>query len=102
MGDVEDCIRVQVEGEARGGQGRTGDRLVHRPSHANHVMTLPSKTHFPHAASPSPLGLLQESRGVEVSRHVFSGSGHCEHYRRYPHEYALQVSQFVSKALERW
>ena len=45
---------------------------------------------------------LQESRGVEVSRHVFSGSGHCEHYRRYPHEYALQVSQFVSKALERW
>ncbi len=44
----------------------------------------------------------QESRGVDVSRHMFSGSGHCQHYREHPHEYAFEVSKFVSKALARW
>lgn len=45
---------------------------------------------------------IQESRGVEVGSHKFAGSGHCEHYRRHPHEYAFVVSQFLSRALADW
>ncbi|GAX74447.1 hypothetical protein CEUSTIGMA_g1896.t1 [Chlamydomonas eustigma] len=41
----------------------------------------------------------QESRGVDVSKFIFSGSGHCQHYKQYPHEYAFQVSQFVNQCL---
>lgn len=44
----------------------------------------------------------QRERGVEVTGHLFQGSGHCEHFRRHPHEYAMQISQFVSKAAENW
>ena len=44
----------------------------------------------------------QSDRGVEVEGHMFRGSGHCEHFRSHPHEYAMQISQFVSKASENW
>jgi len=45
---------------------------------------------------------VQESRGVEVSSYKWRDSGHCEHFRRYPHEYAFQISTFISKALKNW
>ena len=39
---------------------------------------------------------------MDVTSHMFHGSGHCEHFRMHPHEYALQLSQFVSRALAKW
>lgn len=44
----------------------------------------------------------QATRGVEIFSHKWEDSGHCEHYRRYPHEYAFQVSQFTNNALKDW
>ena len=44
----------------------------------------------------------QEARGVEVSAFKFSGSTHCQHYRRHPHEYSMQISQFLGRALRDW
>jgi len=45
---------------------------------------------------------IQASRGVEVSSYKWQDSGHCEHYRRYPHDYAFQISQFAKHALRDW
>ncbi|GFR49268.1 hypothetical protein Agub_g11248 [Astrephomene gubernaculifera] len=45
---------------------------------------------------------VQEGRGVEVSGHKWGDSGHVEHYRRYPHEYAYQISAFLARALKDW
>ncbi|KAG2501753.1 hypothetical protein HYH03_000253 [Edaphochlamys debaryana] len=45
---------------------------------------------------------VQEGRGVEVSSYKWPDSGHVEHYRRYPHEYAYQISAFLAKALKDW
>jgi hypothetical protein len=45
---------------------------------------------------------LQQTRGVEVTGHMFRGSGHCQHLRMHPHQYALQVSKFVTNVLSSW
>ena len=45
---------------------------------------------------------IQASRGVDVSSFRWKDSGHCEHFRRHPHDYAYQISAFVSKALKDW
>ncbi|KAJ9531878.1 hypothetical protein QJQ45_022016 [Haematococcus lacustris] len=39
---------------------------------------------------------IQASRGVEVSGWKWSDSGHCQHYKQHPHEYAFQISQFLN------
>ncbi len=44
----------------------------------------------------------QEGRGVEVSGYKWADSGHVEHYRRHPHEYAYQISTFLARALRDW
>ncbi|GLC40760.1 hypothetical protein PLESTB_000025400 [Pleodorina starrii] len=45
---------------------------------------------------------VQESRGVEVSGYKWPDSGHVEHFRRHPHEYAYQISAFLARALRDW
>jgi hypothetical protein len=55
--------------------------------------------------SRSPLQLLfhvQESRGVEVSSYKWPDSGHCQHLKQHPQEYAFQVSRFLGTALADW
>ena len=66
------------------------------------IVELARVSHLPHTLSTLSPTLVQEGRGVSVYSHRFSGSGHCEHYRRHPHDYALQLSSFVSKALGAW
>ncbi|GIL79695.1 hypothetical protein Vretimale_12269 [Volvox reticuliferus] len=45
---------------------------------------------------------VQEGRGVEVSGYKWPASGHVEHFRRYPQEYAYQISAFLARALRDW
>ncbi|GIL52524.1 hypothetical protein Vafri_8369 [Volvox africanus] len=45
---------------------------------------------------------VQEGRGVEVSGYKWPDSGHVEHFRRYPQEYAYQISAFLARALRDW
>ena len=79
------------------------------PSHAPfHTVPLPqpasgSPVAFKSPPFPPPLPCLrQESRGVQVSGHKWSDSGHCEHMRTHPHEYAYQVSNFITNSLKDW
>ncbi len=39
---------------------------------------------------------------MEVSGYKWQDSGHVEHYRRHPHEYAYQISTFLARALKDW
>ncbi|EFJ46008.1 hypothetical protein VOLCADRAFT_93804 [Volvox carteri f. nagariensis] len=45
---------------------------------------------------------VQEGRGVEVSGYKWPDSGHVEHFRRHPHEYAYQISTFLARSLRDW
>ncbi|KAG2424348.1 hypothetical protein HXX76_014557 [Chlamydomonas incerta] len=45
---------------------------------------------------------VQEGRGVDVSSHKWADSGHVDHFRRHPHEYAYQISAFLARALRDW
>ncbi|MEW5316303.1 MAG: hypothetical protein WDW38_007682 [Sanguina aurantia] len=45
---------------------------------------------------------IQETRGVRISSHKYEDTGHCEHYRVYPHDYAFQISEFVAQSLAGW
>ena len=39
---------------------------------------------------------------MDVSCHKWVDSGHVDHFRRHPHEYAYQISAFLARALRDW
>lgn len=41
--------------------------------------------------------ILQAMRGVCITEKLWTGSAHCEHYRRFPDAYADELGTFVSK-----
>ena len=52
--------------------------------------------------SRASAGCAQEARGVDVSGYRWRDSGHVQHFRQHPQEYAYQVSAFLARALKDW
>eukprot|EP00967_Tisochrysis_lutea_P072093 scaffold95988_cov17-Tisochrysis_lutea.AAC.1 len=114
---TEDLLQLQscfpIEEELDGLEHLGGTRCFGEVTSSGR-QTLPGDCHQGKAAAAFPCPVPSRtqsrtqslcwhaSRGVEVSSYKWQDSGHCEHYRRYPHDYAFQISQFAKHALRDW